>query len=132
MCMKKNVEKPTTASIEINGVLYELTNDPSHGVVRNVRKMQKKIALSIIGKYEGKFTPDIRLDEALQVIFKDNPEEIAEFSDASDEFMIIATISLATNKMWDSETLGMVSQTDVTAAFEKAKEVLGGDATTFL
>lgn len=120
------------SSVIMNGVVYDLTNEPSHGVVRGVRKMQKEISIGLIKNHRAKFTSSTNVEEALQQIFDENPTEVATFTDANEEFSIVGTISLATNMLWTPDSLGVISNKEVTAAFEKCKEVLGGDVTTFL
>jgi hypothetical protein len=131
--MKKNVkETESMSSVIMNGVAYELTNEPSHGVVRGVKKMQKEISIGLIKNHRKKFTSDTSVENALQQIFDEDPSEVANFTDANEEFVIIGTISLATNTLWTTDMLGAVPEKEVMAAFEKCKTVLGGEVTTFL
>lgn len=120
------------SSIVLNGVTYELTNEPSHGVVRGVRKLQKDISVSLIKKYRNKFSSDVPIEEAMQQIFDEDPLEISNFTDANEEFIIAGTISLATNKIWTFDMIGACRDKEITAAFEKCKIMLDGDVTTFL
>lgn len=120
------------SEITLNGVNYELTNTPSHGVVRGVKKIQKDISINLIKKYRQKFTADTPVEDAMQQIFDEDPAEVANFTDATEEFTLIGTISLATNKIWTSDMLGVCSEQEVNAAYEKCKVMLGGDVQSFL
>jgi len=133
--MKSKTQKNSDESpmgVVLGGVTYDVSDKPSHGVVRGVRKLQKEITIGLIKKHRDKFTKEMKVEEAMQKIFEEDPEEFANFTDANDEFIIAGTISLATNKLWTFDALAACYEEEIESALEKCKEKLGGDVTTFL
>lgn len=132
--MKAKPEKSieSMSSVSLGGVLYEVSNEPLHGVIRYVKKMQKDVSVELIKKHRNIFTKETTVQEAMKIISEKDPIGFSEFNEDSEEYVTVATICLATNKKWTFDALDACSDKDVTAAFEKCKEVLGGDVTTFL
>ena len=120
------------SSIIVKGIAYELTDNPDHGIVRDVRKSNKEATNKFVRKYRKDLKPGMTVPEALQAIFDKHPEEIIEFDDVGEQCIVASTISLATNKVWSFDMIDAAPYKEIKAAFEKAKETLGGDATTFL
>jgi len=130
MCMKVKTESAST--ITLGGIVYELTSEPSHGIVRAMRKMQKDLSFDLVKKHRAAFTAGVKVEDALNKIFEDDPREVAAFAEMNEEFLLIGTISVATNKLWTNDALDLCTDREVKEAFEKCKEFLGGDVTAFL
>ena len=132
-CMVKKSEQTSTgSSIVLNGVMYELSDNPSHGVIRAVKNMNKQLSIGLIREHREMFTNDTPVQEALQKIFEENPEEFSEYTDATEEFEILGTLSLATNKVWTSDGIAIIPEKELKVALEKCTEVLGGPIYSFL
>ena len=134
-CMVKKSEpeqSSTGSSVVLNGVMYELSDNPSHGVIRAVKNMNKQLSIGLIREHREMFTNDTPVQEALQKIFEENPEEFSEYTDATEEFEILGTLSLATNKVWTSDGIAIISEKELKTALEKCTEVLGGPIYSFL
>lgn len=133
LCMPKKVEPASTGpSIVLNGIMYELSDNPSHGVIRAVKNMNKQLSVSLIKRHREMFSADTPVQDALQKIFEENPEEFSEYTDATEEFEILGMLSLATNKTWTSEGIAVVPEKDLKDALEKCKNILGGPIYSFL
>lgn len=133
LCMPKKVEQASTGpSIVLNGIMYELSDNPSHGVIRLVKNMNKQLSISLIKRHREMFNTDTPVQDALQKIFEENPEEFSEYTDATEEFEMLGTLSLATNKVWTSEGIAIIPEKDLKEALTKCNDILGGPIYNFL
>ncbi len=118
-------------TVIINDKEYELTNEPTHGVVRKVRRKQKELMISLIEKHSDIIKPTMALDEAIGIILKEKPEDMREYTLETEEFESIATISLATGYMFTYKDFDDCSEKEFWNIYDKCVEVLGGNVTDF-
>lgn len=120
-------------TIVIAGKEYELFDEPSHGVVRAIKKMQREIVVTFINKHKEMVNNDReKVNAALMKILDENPAELAAYEDINAEFESLATISFATNIVWSFKKLENLSEKDFKALLDKSTEIIGGDFTVFL
>ena len=121
------------AKIVINGEAFEPTNDPSHGIVRQLRRMQKNQTAELLNRYRGemKFDPGETIDIAIQRVVVAHPEEMTNLAMRNEEFNLIATISMAIGKVIAFEDLETIKENELNQIFEECVKILGGDANHF-
>jgi len=95
-------------NVIINNETYELTDEPYHGIVRKVRKMQKAMLIDFLSRFKDELDNNMKIEDALAMIANKHPDEIIEYSEREEDFIIVSTISLATNKMWTIEDFDTV------------------------
>lgn len=118
-------------NVIINNETYELTDEPYHGIVRKVRKMQKGMLIELLSRFKDELNDSMKIEDALAMIANKHPDEIIEYSEREEDFIIVTTISLATNKMWDIEDFDTVPIGEMDKIFQQCKDVLGGDVNRF-
>lgn len=112
---------------------YGLFDEPSHGVVREIKKMQEDISITFLKKHLSEIKNlNVNINEALTKIFQDDPSEMVAFNDVTKEFNSLATISFATNTVWTSKKLENLPQREFKEILKKCTEIIGGDFTVFL
>lgn len=115
----------------------DFTNNPKHGVVREVREIRNRAITSFLKTYSSELSKlaeedkDFDVNNAMVYLLKEHPDEFMEFQKQGEEADYICTISLATNKIWKIEELDELSFDEVEELFEKSKETLGGDIDRF-
>lgn len=120
-------------NITIAGKEYGLFDEPKHGVVREIKKMQEDISITFLKKHLSEIKNlNVNINEALTKIFQDDPSEMVAFNDVTKEFNALATISFATNTIWTSKKLENLTEKEFKETLKKCKEILGGDFTVFL
>lgn len=118
-------------NVIINNKTYELTDEPYHGIVRKVRKMQKAMLIELLSRFKDELNDSMKIEDALAMIANKHPDEIIEYSEREEDFIIVTTISLATNKMWNIEDFDTVPIGEMDKIFQQCKDVLGGDVNRF-
>jgi len=118
-------------TISINNETYELTDEPYHGIVRKVRKMQKAMLIELLSRFKDELNDSMKIEDALAMIANKHPDEIIEYSEREEDFIVVTTISLATNKMWNIEDFDTVPIGEMDKIFQQCKDVLGGDVNRF-
>lgn len=118
-------------NVIINNETYELTDEPYHGIVRKVRKMQKGMLIELLSRFKDELNDSMKIEDALTMIANKHPDEIIEYSEREEDFIIVTTISLATNKMWNIEDFDTVPIGEMDKIFQQCKDVLGGDVNRF-
>lgn len=118
-------------NVTINNETYELTDEPYHGIVRKVRKMQKAMLIDFLSRFKDELDDSMKIEDALAMIANKHPDEIIEYSEREEDFIIVTTISLATNKMWNIEDFDTVPIGEMDKIFQQCKDVLGGDVNRF-
>lgn len=118
-------------NIIINNETYELSDEPYHGIVRKVRKMQKAMLIDLLSRFKDELNDSMKIEDALAMIANKHPDEIIEYSEREEDFIIVTTISLATNKMWTIEDFDTVPIGEMDKIFQQCKDVLGGDVNRF-
>lgn len=118
-------------NVIINNETYELTDEPYHGIVRKVRKMQKGMLIELLSRFKDELNDSMKIEDALAMIANKHPDEIIEYSEREEDFIIVSTISLATNKMWTIEDFDTVPIGEMDKIFQQCKDVLGGDVNRF-
>jgi len=118
-------------NVIINNETYELTDEPYHGIVRKVRKMQKGMLIELLSRFKDELNDSMKIEDALAMIANKHPDEIIEYSEREEDFIIVTTISLATNKMWNIEDFDTVPIGEMDKIFQQCKDVLGGDVNRF-
>lgn len=119
------------ATVTINNETYELTNEPYHGIVRKIRKIQKGMLIELLTRFKDELNDNMNIEDALNVIANKHPDEIIDYSEKEEDFILVTTISLATNKLWDIEDFDKIPIGEMDKIFNKCKEVLGGDVNRF-
>jgi uncharacterized protein YeeX (DUF496 family) len=118
-------------NVIINNETYELTDEPYHGIVRKVRKMQKAMLIELLSRFKDELNDSMKIEDALAMIANKHPDEIIEYSEREEDFIVVTTISLATNKMWNIEDFDTVPIGEMDKIFQQCKDVLGGDVNRF-
>lgn len=118
-------------AISINNETYELSDEPYHGIVRKVRKMQKAMLIELLSRFKDELNDSMKIEDALAMIANKHPDEIIEYSEREEDFIVVTTISLATNKMWNIEDFDTVPIGKMDKIFQQCKDVLGGDVNRF-
>jgi len=121
-------------TIEINGKEYELTDNPTHGIVRDIKKFQKKLSMGFLLKYKdtiASFKPNTPIQEAMVQIAEIDPEGMAEYNEDMEDFFEISIISLATGKLWKREDFYNMKEKEFKSILDSCKEVVGSDAEGF-
>lgn len=121
-------------TVTINGKEYELTNDPVHGIVRDIRKHQKKLSMGFLIKYKetlAAFKPNTPIQDAMMQIAEIDPEGMAEYNEDMEDFLEISIISLATGKLWKREDFYTIKDKEFRRILDLCKEVVGSDAEGF-
>jgi uncharacterized protein YeeX (DUF496 family) len=118
-------------NVIINNETYELTDEPYHGIVRKVRKMQKAMLIDLLSRFKDELDDSMKIEDALAMIANKHPDEIIEYSEREEDFIVITTISLATNKMWTIEDFDTVPIGEMDKIFQQCKDILGGDVNRF-
>ena len=118
-------------AISINNETYELSDEPYHGIVRKVRKMQKAMLIELLSRFKDELNDSMKIEDALAMIANKHPDEIIEYSEREEDFIVVTTISLATNKMWNIEDFDTVPIGEMDKIFQQCKDVLGGDVNRF-
>ena len=95
-------------NVIINNETYELSDEPYHGIVRKIRKMQKAMLIELLSRFKDELDDSMKIEDALVMIANKHPDEIIEYSEREEDFIIVTTISLATNKMWNIEDFDTV------------------------
>ena len=115
----------------------EFTDNPKHGVVRRLKTKRDEMIAELLKNCfdlvkSGKIKETQSVEEAIEVVAREKPEVLMDFQCKYDEFNELATISLATNRIWTEKELDELSEKEFQELFEKSKEMLGGDAESFL
>ena len=118
-------------NVIINNETYELTDEPYHGIVHKVRKMQRAMLIDFLSRFKDELDDSMKIEDALAMIANKHPDEIIEYSEREEDFIIVATISLATNKMWSIEDFDNIPIGKMDKIFQQCKDVLGGDVNRF-
>ncbi|AGK61512.1 hypothetical protein Asulf_01534 [Archaeoglobus sulfaticallidus PM70-1] len=122
--------------VTVGGKEIELDSEPKHGVVRELRRQRNRIIMYLLTEAKdllekGVLKENMKLEEAIEVVSKMKPDLLSEFTQMQEEFEYMATISLATNRVWTTEELDELSESEFWELYEKCKEVIGGSAEDF-
>lgn len=115
----------------------DFTNNPKHGIVREVRNLIGDGASSLISLFSNEVKSlidedkEFDINDALAYVMKEHPDEFLEFSRKEEDNNLIAVISLATNKIWRIEELDEMAYDEVEALYDKSLEMIGGDVNRF-
>ena len=52
-------------NVIINNETYELTDEPYHGIVRKVRKMQKAMLIDFLSRFKDELDDSMKIEDAL-------------------------------------------------------------------
>ena len=103
----------------------EFRSQPLHKDVKRVRKLQKKILFNLLDLGSAKdIDPNMEVQEYLTRKLTENPEKLAEFQDALEEFNYVATIILATGM--SEEEIDNLTEEEFWEIYEKSRKALGG------
>jgi hypothetical protein len=120
-------------SVTIKGKEYELVGEPSHGIARDVRRKQKSISVGFLLTFRNDMQ-DIKnksVEEAMAYLGEKYPHKMLEYQHEMEDFLEIATISLATNVKWREEDFSDILESDFKAILGVCQKHLGGSATDF-
>lgn len=121
-------------NVTINGKEYELTNEPVHGIVRDIRKKQKQLSVIFVMKYKDVIEglgSKATVQEAMVKIAEYDPEGMSDFNDKMEEFIEISTISLATGKLWMPEDFYNIKEENFRNILLECQKAIGGGAANF-
>lgn len=118
-------------SVTINNEEYKLTSEPYHGVVREVRKMQRKMLVDFLNRFKNDLDGNMTIEDALAKVAEKHPGEFIEHSEVEEDFIVVSTISLATNKIWDIKDFDNIPFNEMDDIFQKCKDALGSDVNRF-
>ena len=122
--------------MKVRGEEIELVSEPRHGVVRELRKQRNRMVIKLLSEAKDLFEQGIlkenmKIEDAIEVIGKMKPELLSDFTQMQEEFDFIATISLATNRVWRIEELDELTESEFWELYERCKEAIGGTAEDF-
>ena len=138
------------ANIEISGQIYELGNEPTHGVIKKIKRKKQAFLVELLKngnnetmiKEVSEKVKDGNTDkeelvqgiekELLSKVMNENPELLTKLTEFNEDFEDIATISIATNHIFDSEDLDDLTESEFQTILEKCKKSIGGSASDFL
>ena len=63
-------------NVIINNETYELSDEPYHGIVRKVRKMQKGMLIELLSRFKDELNDSMKIEDALAMIANKHPDEI--------------------------------------------------------
>lgn len=115
----------------------DFTNNPKHGIVREVRKIRNDAVTSFLKSYSSELSKlaeedkDFDVTNAMVYLLKEHPDEFMEFQKKGEETDYICAISLATNKIWTIDELDELTFDEVEKLYDKSLETLGGDINRF-
>jgi hypothetical protein len=119
-------------SVVVNGVVYELTNEPIHGIVRAMKERQKQITIKFLSQNKEILPTDkMKIDDAMMLLVKERPMEMADYSSEIEELDRIGTISLATGHLFTEEDFFNVKESDLESVYDECSKALGGGMISF-
>lgn len=118
-------------SVKINGKEFELTDNPSHGIVKKVKKMRMEGVIKLISTHKELVPANVSVDQAIGIIGANDPEAYTDYTITDNDYNIIATISLACERIFTHEELDAVGDKDLYDIYVECARTLGGDANTF-
>lgn len=119
------------SEIVICDVKYELTNNPTHGVVRKIRKERQDMIKTFLLLFKDEVDFNKDLEEEIQNLMKKHPSEAIDFGYSEMDFKQRATISLALNKVFGEEDFDTLTEDQIGTIYDKCAETLGGDVDDF-
>ena len=125
-----------TATIE--GEKFNLTDNPKHGIVKKIKNKQNQLIVIFFENHRDevdeivKKDKDASVDSIMQNLLVANPAEMVAYSETCEDLNIIATISLATNRLWTDDEINDMTSKDLKSTYEKCAKALGGGYTDFL
>lgn len=128
----------TTKTVTINDEKFNISNKPSHGVVRKIKQEQTRILSKFLTAHKAdvemfiKENKDASIETAIEQIVVNNPDEALNYSIINEDFELIAAISLATNKMWAIDDFEDIEYNELIKIHEKCNDVIGGGYGSFL
>ena len=128
----------TKFSTTINGEKYNLTDNPKHGVIKRIKSRQNQLIVVFFEKHKDevdeimKNDMDASVDSIMQSILLTNPSEMTRYAETCEELNIIATISLATNRIWTDDELDELGEKDLKNIYDKCSKAIGGGYSDFL
>lgn len=125
-------------TIIINNEKYSLTNDPTHGVIKKIKNQQNQIIVSFFEKHKTEVDAIMKkkknssVDSIMETILIAHPSEMIAYAERCEDINVMATISLATNKLWSEEDIDNISGKELQTIYNKCSKVIGGNYADFL
>ncbi len=120
-------------SVTIKGKEYELVDEPSHGIVRSVRNTQKSISVGFLLTFKDEMEniKNKSVDEAMTYLGDKYPHQMLEYQNQMEEFLEVASISLATNAKWKESDFYDISEKEFKVILGTCQNHIKGSATDF-
>lgn len=121
-------------TVTIKGKEYELTEEPLHGVVRDIRKKQKKISVNFLMKYKKtleELGENVSIQDAMVAIAEIDPDGMSDYNEKMEDFLEVSVVSLATGKVWVPEDFYELKESEYVSLLKTCREHIGSDATGF-
>jgi hypothetical protein len=121
-------------TVTIKGKEYKITDEPIHGIVRDIRRKQKKLSVAFIMKYKDTIEAlgkNASVQEAMTKIAEIDPEGLSDYNDKMEEFIEVSVISLATGKLWIPEDFFDVKDSEFQEILIACQKTVGSDAAGF-
>lgn len=121
-------------TVTIKGKEYELTEEPTHGVVRDIRKKQKRTSIAFLLKYKDVLDalgPNVSIQDAMIKVAEKDAEGMSDYNEKMEEFLEISIISLATGKVWTPEDFDDIKESEFNQILLTCRNAIGSDAAGF-
>ena len=121
-------------TVNIKGKQYELTDEPTHGVVRDIRKKQKKMSIAFLMKYKGvldTLDKNVSIQDAMVKIAEADAEGMSDYNEKMEDFLEVSVISLAKGKVWLPEDFYDMKESEYESLMKTCREHIGSDAAGF-
>jgi len=125
-------------TVTIEGEKCALTDNPKHGIIKKIKNKQNQLIVVFFEKHKEevdkfmKKNDDASVDSIMQALLIANPSEMVNYSETCEDLDILATISLATNRLWSEDEINDLSEKDLKNIYDKCYNVLGGRYADFL
>jgi hypothetical protein len=121
-------------TVTIKGKEYELTDEPTHGVVRDIKKKQKRLSINFLMKYRqilDSLGQNVSIQDAMVKIAEHDPDGMSDYNEKMEDFLEVSIVSLAVGKVFVPDDFYDMKESEYNALITLCREHIGSDAAGF-